>query len=275
MAEVILFLIPPFVVCCSMLALLGYLGIHVLEREIIFIDIALAQIAAVGATFAHLYLGSEENSIIAYICAFVFTAIASVFFAQINRRITQISNEAIIGVSYAIAAAAALFILALAAGGDVHVEQMITGSILWAQWSDILPFIVIFAFVGLLHFLFREKFKRLSIEFRDFKKQNRNAIIWDFLFYMSMGLIITASVRIAGVLIIFSFLIIPATFSALFSNSWKNRLIIAWVMGLISIMTGLSFSYIFDFSCGPSVVSFLGLFLIIGALLKNTLKTPV
>ena len=208
MWEVIQFLILPFVACATILSLLGYLGIHVLKREIIFIDIALAQIAAVGATFAHIYLGTEENSILAYLCAFGFTVLASIFFAQMDKRITQISTEAVIGVSYAIAAAAALFILAMAAGGDVHMEHMLTGSILWAKWQDILSIAVLFGFVGLLHFIFRKHFIRISEDYREAIGRGEKAVWWDFLFYVSMGIVITFSVKIAGVLVIFSFLIL-------------------------------------------------------------------
>jgi len=269
MWEVIQFLILPFVACATILSLLGYLGIHVLKREIIFIDIALAQIAAVGATFAHIYLGTEENSILAYLCAFGFTVLASIFFAQIDKRITQISNEAIIGVSYAIAAAAALFILAMAAGGDVHMEHMLTGSILWAKWQDILAIAVLFGFVGLLHFVFRRHFIRISEDYREAIGRGEKAVWWDFLFYVSMGIVITFSVKIAGVLVIFSFLIIPSTFSAMFAETWRKRLFIAWGVGIVAVIFGLAFSYLFDFSCGPSVVTFLGLALIIAALIKK------
>ena len=266
MWEVIGFLIPPLVACATILSLLGYLGIHVLKREIIFIDIALAQIAAVGATFAHIYFYAEEQSLLALMCAFGFTVLASIFFSQVDKRVTQISHEAVIGVTYAIAAASALFILALHAGGDVHMEHMLTGSILWAQWPDIGRIALLFGLVGLFHILFRKRFIRLSEAPGTGKKR---AAWWDFLFYVSMGAVITFSVKIAGVLVIFSFLIIPATFSALFAQSWGKRLLIAWGMGMAAVICGLAFSYLLDFSCGPSVVSFLGLMLIVGALVNK------
>ena len=269
MLEVILFLLPPFVACVTVLGLLGYLGMHVLKREIIFIDIALAQIAAVGATFAHVYLGRGENSFWAYLCAFAFTLLASLFFSQIDKRITQISHEAIIGVTYAIAAAAAIFILALSAGGDVHVEHMLTGSILWAQWSDIGIITGLFGCVGLFHFIFRRHFIRFSENYGSGAVSDGKAVWWDFMFYVSMGLVITFSVKIAGVLVIFSFLIIPATFSAMFAESWGKRLVIAWGVGIFAVIVGLALSYPLDFSCGPSVITVLGLALIIAALFQG------
>jgi len=273
MIEVIQFLLPPFVACIAMVSIFGYLGIHVLKREIIFIDIALAQFAAVGATFAHVFLHSEENSLLAYLCAFGFTVLASLFFSQIDKKITQISHEAIIGVSYAIAAAGALFILATAAGGDVHMEHMLTGSILWAKWADILLCSGVFAIVGLFHYIFREKFKKLSEENHGNGLKSKQSFWWDFLFYVTMGVVITIAVKIAGVLVIFSFLIIPATFAAQFTTNWNKRLMIGWAVGITATIAGLIFSYTLDFSCGPSVITFLGLALIVSAIIRRCKKT--
>lgn len=268
MWEIVLFLTPPFTACATILALLSYLGMHVLRREIIFIDIALAQIAAVGATVAHIYLGAAEHSLLSYLCAFGFTVLASLFFSQIDRRITRISHEAIIGVTYAISAAAALFVLALAAGGDVHMEHMLTGSILWAQWPDIAAIAVLFGCVGLFHVIFRRQFIRLSEEYGAGAVRGRKDMWWDFLFYVSMGAVITFSVKIAGVLVIFSFLIIPAMVSAMFAVSWRKRLVIAWCVGIGAVILGLVLSYSLDFSCGPAVVTMLGVALIVAALIR-------
>ena len=268
MLEITVFLLPPFIACVTILGLMGYLGIHVLKREIIFIDIALAQIAAVGAAFAHVFLGAEENSTSAYLCAFGFNVIASLFFAQIDRRITQISHEAIIGVTYAIAAASGLFFLALAAGGDVHMEDMLTGSILWAKWADIAAIGGLFGLVGLLHLVFRKRFISLSEKYGSSQVKERGDVWWDFLFYVSMSMAITFSVKIAGVLVIFSFLIIPATFSAMFADSWRMRLLIAWGSGVCAVVAGLLVSYFLDFSSGPAVVTVLGIILAAAALIR-------
>ncbi|MBN2415932.1 metal ABC transporter permease [bacterium] len=275
MTDILIFLVPPFLACAVILILLGYLGIHVIKREIIFIDIALAQIAAVGATAAHLFLGVENGTGVAYGVSFAFTVVAALFFAQIDKRITRISHEAIIGVTYAIAAAMALFILAMAAGGDIHMEHMLTGSILWATWADILLCSGLFAAVGLFHLLFRRRFIDISDNYqRIHEHATGKTALWDFLFYVSLGLVITFSVKIAGVLVIFSFLIIPSVFSALFADSWKTRILIAWGMGLAAVICGLLFSYYCDFSTGPSVIMFLGLFLLIAALAGGRKQIP-
>lgn len=268
MVEAIGFLVAPFVACTLMVLLFGYLGLHVLKREIIFIDIALAQIAAVGAAVAHVLFHTEEHSLYSLAASFLFTIGAAYFYTQVGKRIKQIPQEAVIGVSYAIAAAASLFILATAAGGDVHLEHMLTGSILWADWTEILEKAIVFGLIGLFHFIFRKRFIQVS-EAVSSGDQTEKSSLWDFLFYASMGLVITLSIHIAGVLVIFSFLIIPATLSAFFSSNWTTRLYIAWIFGIVSIVLGLAFSYYFDFSSGPSVVMFLGLFLVFTAMLPR------
>ncbi|MBN2104027.1 metal ABC transporter permease [bacterium] len=268
MGEIFIFLFPPFVACLLMVLMFGYLGIHVLKREIIFIDIALAQIAAVGSTLAFVIWRVEEDHVLAYLTAFGFTVLASLFYAQAGKRIKQIPHEAIIGVSYAVAAAAALFMMALAAGGDVHLEHMLTGSILWAKWSDILVCAVAFVWIGLIHCIFYWRFIRLS-ESMERSDYHEKSPWWDFLFYVTMGVVITISIRIAGVLVVFSLLIIPATFSALFATGWGDRLRIAYALGISATLAGLIFSYTLDFSCGPSVVTFLGIGLIIGVVIRK------
>ncbi len=269
MVEAIIFLYPSFIACIAVLAILGYLGIHVLEREIIFIDIALAQIAATGSTLAFILFRQhfpEGHDFLSRLFAIGFTLIAAAFFSYVTKRVHQISQETVIGVSYAIAAAATLFLLAVAAGGDVHMEEMFAGSILWAQWPAIIICIVVYSGVGIFHYIFRKQFVKLSTDYENAVKGGMNVVWWDFLFYASMGIVITYAVEIAGVLLTFAFLIIPATFSALFSRSWRMRITLAWILGVLVSLAGLAFSYRFDFSCGPSMVSIMGLVLIIAAL---------
>ncbi len=274
MWEAVQFLFPSFIACLTILGILGYLGIHVLEREIIFIDIALAQIAATGSTLAFILFRqqlTEENTYILRLFAICFTLIAAAFFSYVSKRVSQISQETVIGVSYAIAAAATLFLLATAAGSDVHMEEMLTGSILWAGWPDIIHCAVVFAAAGIFQYIFRKKFIGISSDYEGAEKCGLNVMWWDFLFYASMGIVITYTVEIAGVLLTFAFLIIPGAFSALFAQSWKKRLLIAWTLGVLTSVAGLAFSYRFDFSCGPSMVSIMGLVLIAAALVKKVI----
>jgi len=273
MHEIFHFISVPFLISLSMIGILSYFGIHVLEREIIFIDIALAQMATVGSALAFFIWHVEENNWIAYLLALGFTIIASYFYAVTRKRIKQIPQEAIIGVTYAIAAAGALFMLGLASGGDIHMEEMLTGHILWAGWHDLFICVLIYSIIGLFHWIFRKRFKEISQNYHNQSGKSTRTEFWDFLFYVSLGFVITYSVRLGGVLVVFTFLIIPSTFSALFFTKWSSRLVLAWLMGIIAILGGLIASFAGDFSFGPSIAAFLGLELLVAAFIVK--RQPV
>lgn len=256
----------PLLACLAMTGILSYLGIHVLKREVIFIDIALAQAAAVGAIVAHLAFEVHGDSVLAYASAFAFVLLMAAFYSVVRGKVVQIPLEAIIGVSYAIAAAAALFLLGVAPGGHVHVHEMLAGSILWTTWSDILLCVLVFAGVGLCFYLLRRPFERISEDYDGALRAGMKVILWDLLFYALLGVVITLAVRIAGVVVVFAFLIIPATTSALFSANVKKRLVIAWASGATASLAGILFAYELDFSVGPAVALFLGLALVAAAI---------
>jgi len=253
----------PFLICLEMIAILGYLGIHVLKREIIFIDIAMAQIAAVGALGAELAFEAHGHSVLGHACAFGATVVAAAFYSIIRRRVVQIPLEAVIGVSYAIAAAGALFLLGIAPGGDFHVQQMLAGSILWATWTDVIWAAALFALVGGCFYVFRRPFTSISEDYEGAAREGVNTLGWDFLFYVLLGVVVTLAVRIAGVVVVFSFLIIPATLSALLASGWRARLVAAWITGAIASTLGLLFAERLDFSVGPAVALFLGVALVL------------
>jgi zinc/manganese transport system permease protein len=258
----------PFLACLVMLGLLSYVGIHVLKREVIFIDIALAQIAAVGAISAHVVFHIHGHSIAAHGLAFGSTLVAAAFFAIVRRRIKQIPLEAVIGVAYAVSAAAALFIVGVSPGGHVHIHEMLAGSILWATWSDVLWSAGVLAAVGLCFYLFRGPFRTISEGYEEALARGYATLGWDFLFYALIGVVITTAVRIAGVVVVFAFLIIPATLSVLFATGWSARLGVGWAAGAISAALGLLFANRYDFSVGPAIALFLGLALIVAGLFR-------
>ncbi|MBA7591651.1 hypothetical protein ES708_33811 [subsurface metagenome] len=271
MWEITLFLFPSFVACVVLLAILGYLGLHVLEREIIFIDITLAQIAALGSVLAVIlaHQNHDDPGLVTRLFSIGCTIAAAAFFSFIAKNVKQISHETLIGVTYAIAAAAMLFVLSLSTGSDIHLEEMLTGSILWLQWSEILSGVVVFSIIGLFHYIFRKQFIEISQDYHGSLKKGNNTIVWDFLFYASMGIVITYTVEMAGVLLTFAFLIIPATFSTLFSKHWGKRMAIAGILGMTVSIAGLLFSYRFDFSCGPTIVAIMGLTLVGAVFVKK------
>ena len=258
----------PFLVCITMVAILGYMGIHVLQREVIFIDIALAQIAAVGAIVAHIGFKMHGDSLLSYLCAFGFTLTAAIFYSFVRRKVKQIPLEAVIGVSYAIAAAAAIFLVGIAPGGHIHVQQMLSGSILWATWKDFWICCFVFSVVGCCFYIFRRPFKEISDSYEGALSKGIKVAWWDTFFYALFGIVITLAVRIGGVVVIFALLIIPATVSALFSARFEKRLIIGWATGIGATIAGFSFANYFDFSIGSVISFFLGVVLVLAGVFQ-------
>ena len=271
MVDMVEILFLPLLACVSMTAILGYLGIHVLKREVVFIDIALAQIAALAAISAHLVLGAGQNSILSHVSALIATFLAAAFFAYSRHAVIEIPLEAVIGVTYAIAAAATLFVAGVATGGHVHVQELLAGSILWATWRQILSSFITFALVGLCLLLLRDPFNKISEDYENARGEGVRVARWDFVFYALFGVVITLSVRMAGVVVVFAFLIIPATASALFSTRELPRLMMAWSIGVAGSAMGLLFAYKWDYSVGPAVALFLGLVLTLAAVSRSCL----
>jgi zinc/manganese transport system permease protein len=272
MVQLVQILGLPFFACVIIGMILGYLGVHVLKREVIFVDIALAQIAAVGSIAAHLAFEVHGDSLVGYVCSLACVLLAAAFYALVRRRVIQISLEAVIGISYAIAAAGALFLVGIAPGGHLHVQTMLSGSLLWASWADIITGLVLFSLVGFAFFIFREPFKQISDNYEKAVAEGMNVVWWDFLFYALLGVVITLAVRIAGVVAVFAFLIIPATISAQLRPNWPGRMVITWLASVTASMGGLLFAYYLDFSLGPCVVVFLGGLLIIASLASRYLQ---
>ena len=268
MSELVEMLGLPLLACIMMGGMLGYAGIHVLKREVIFIDIALAQIAAVGSLIAHLAFDAEEGALLAYAFSITCVLFVALFYALVRRRVVQISIEAVIGISYAIAAAGALFLIALAPG-HAHVEGMLAGSLLWVEWPHIISIFVVFSVAGFCFYIFRKPLLSISENYQDAIAKGVKVVWWDFLFYALVGVVITVTVRVAGVVVVFAFLIIPATISALFSSRLVTRMLIAWTAAITASIAGLLFAHCLDFSLGPPIALFMGCVLVAAALLRK------
>lgn len=268
MPQLVYILGLPFLMCLIMGAILGYFGIHVLKREVIFIDIAVAQVAAVGSIAAHLAFDAEEDHFISYLFSLCCVLLIAAFYAATRRKIVQISIETVIGISYAIMAAGAMFLIGIAPG-HAHAEEMLAGKLLWVTWQHIILCLVVFTTVASCLCIFRKSLSGISENYEDAITQGRNVIWWDFLFYALLGVVITVGVRVTGVVTVFSFLIIPATISALFAAQWHLRMLIALVAIVIASLGGLLFAYYFDFSIGPAIAFFLGGVLVMAALFSK------
>ncbi len=270
MPQLIQILGLPFLACIVMGAMLSYLGIHVLKREVIFIDIAVAQVAAVGSIAAHLAFDVEDDTLLAYAFSLACVLLMGAFYAVVRAKIVQISIEAVIGISYAIAAAA-LFLIGKA-HGHAHAQEMLAGNLLWVTWRHIILSLIVFCAVGLCLFAFRKPLSDISENYHQAHEHSLRTVSWGFLFYSLLGVVITLAVRVTGVVVVFALLIIPATTSAIFTARLVVRMIIALATVAAATVFGLLFSYYFDFSVGPAVAMFLGILLVVGVFLGKSAK---
>jgi zinc/manganese transport system permease protein len=256
----------PFAACAILVGIHAYLGMHVIQRKVIFVDLALAQIAALGATFSFL-LGLSPHGNAGYTFSLAFAIAGAAIFALTRMRHERIPQEAIIGIVYAVALASAILVADRAPEGAEHIKETMVGSILWVRWPTVLKTAAIYTLIGALHVILRKRFLQISFNPGQAYAEGRWVRLWDFVFYVSFAFVITSSVAIAGVLLVFSFLVIPAVIATLFATRIRTRLAIGWSTGIAACLIGLVGSYRFDLPSGPSVVASLGAALVLAALL--------
>lgn len=257
-------LLAPFVACLILTGIHTYLGLHVVSRGVIFVDLALAQIAALGATFAFL-LGYAAHGRVSYLYSLLFAFVGAAIFSISKLRDKRVPQEAFIGIAFAVASAATILIADRAPEGSEFVQAMLTGTLLWVTWPTIAKTALIYALIGLIHWVYRKRFLMMSLDPQGAADAGFSVRWWDFLFYMSFGFVITSSVAIAGVLLVFSFLVIPSVIAMLFATRTRVRLAIGWCVGTVVSMVGLGLSYAYDFPSGPAVVVTFGLTLVAAA----------
>lgn len=269
------FMLAPFVACFLLIFIMVYFGIHVIKREIIFIDIALAQIAAFGGAVSlvihelfHDHPGSGEEHVSESFLAYLFCTLAAGIFTVLKNKNIKIPLEAIIGIAYAVAATGVVIILDKGAGGDVHIHDMLAGAILWVTWPQIFRFLIVVIIIGGFHYIFRDKFVNLTKNYISGESTISNPKLWDFLFYFSFGIVIVEAVAIGGILTIFAFLIIPASISALLAKKWMSRILIGFSVGGIATISGLYLSWVMDVPSSPTIILFLGLCLLVSLLFR-------
>ncbi len=264
-------LLPAFVMTALMIVTHTYLGLHVLARGIIFVDLALAQIAALGASVAFL-LGKEAHGYEAQAYAFIATLVAALAFTGLHKIPGKTAREVTIGCTYVVATALSLVILSRTTQGMEELKSLFNGNILWVRWEDVAFAAIAYSMLVLLHGLQRKRFYALSFETNN---TERPSLLWEFLFFASFAVVITLAVNIAGILLVFAFLIIPGFSASLLVGSFGMRLILGWILGLIVSAIGLWLSFIADLPVGATVVSLLGTLPIVAVLLKYAVKNHV
>jgi len=265
MRESLLFLSAPIVASILLAGMLGYFGLHILSRGIIFIDIAIAQIAALG-TMIGLLLGIAEESVEIQFLSYFFTLLIIGSFAFLKTKELFIPPEAVIGIIYCIGLALAMLLAESIPGGANYITKTITGNILWVTWDKVLNSALLFAGIGLIQILLRKDLIRLSDQ-KNFNLRMKDKLI-NLLFYITFGIVVVKAVMIGGIFLVFTLLIAPSAAATMYFKSWKGRLIWTWIIGIIGTVAGILLSYSLNISNGPAIVCLLGFLVFALAFLK-------
>jgi len=255
--------LPPLVACLVIVAIHSYLGLHVIAREVIFVDLSLAQMAALGSAVAVL-AGSQPDSTSAFLYALGFTSLgAAVFALTRTEEKGRVPQEAFIGIVYVVASAAAILVADRTPRGGEAIKDILVGSLLWVSWPVIGRLAAVYLVIGVFHWALRRRFLTISFQPETALAHGWSIRWWDFLFYLSFGIVITFSVPIAGVLLVFSFLVVPAAIAFQFTRRYGPLAIVSWLAGAAASAAGLLVSFRYDLPTGPMVVVMFGLLLLV------------
>jgi zinc/manganese transport system permease protein len=270
MTDFITFMGAPIAACILLTLVYTYFGCHVLKREIIFIDLSLAQLAALGTTVAfvfHLELDSPGSLFF----SLLFIIAGAAFFSSTRSLNANIPQEAVIGIVYVVGASVTLLLASQMPHGAEHLKTLMNGSVLWINWVEVKQIFVVILLVGIIHRLVGKKILEQSLTYKNSFEGNSQTWISDFLFYTTLGLVIVFSVRTAGIFLIFTLLIIPAACGALFSQSLVKQFITGSTLGILVSITGLSLSFHLDQPTGATLVCTFGVAFFV-SLLGNRIK---
>jgi zinc/manganese transport system permease protein len=270
--DTLTFLLPPLAASLILAGIHAYLGLHVVERGVIFVDLSLAQIAAFGSAVAILVpaIGGDPHSAGGYWMSLAFTLVGAVVFSTVRGAKARIPQEAIIGICYAVASAATVVAMSKATSETEHLKDMLVGNILAVSWDEVGKTAVLYGAIGLFHYVFRKRFLAISFNHGADGPSTR---WWDFLFYASFGFVVTSSVSIAGVLLVFSYLIVPSVGAMLYADTIGKRLAVGWAMGTVVSGLGVYLSLLLDLPTGATIVCTFGAVLAVMAVLRPLLRT--
>ncbi len=257
----------PLLACLLLPGLLVYCGMHIVKREIIFVDLALAQVAALGACVAIL-MGHEPGEWQGYAWSLGFTLVGAAIFTLTRAHDHRVPQEALIGITYVVAAAFGILLLSRNPEGNEELRRTLVGDILVVQGGQVMKTFALYAVIGAVHFVFRKKFMLISFEPERAEREGVPVRAWDFLFYALFGLIVTSFVQIGGVLLIFTYLIVPACCANFLCDRMGPRLATGWLVATLGSIGGIVASYQLDLPTGAAVVCSLGVLLVLSGILS-------
>jgi zinc/manganese transport system permease protein len=274
---VLQFLAAPFVASLILTGIHAYLGVHVVERGVIFVDLSLAQIAALGATIAVLLpvSGGDPHHPAVYWVSLAFTFVGAAVFSSIRSRGGRIPQEAVIGIAYAVASAASIVAMSKSTSQAEHLKDMLVGNILAVSWPEVYKTAALYAAVGLFHYIFRRRFLMISLS--PDRAEAEGILVWvlGFFFFGFFGFVVTSSVGIAGVLLVFCYLIVPSVGAMLYADSVGARLTIGWTMGTVVSALGVYLSLMLDLPTGATIVCTFGIVLTAMAIIRPLIRRSV
>lgn len=248
--------------------LLVYLGLHIVQRGVIFVDLALAQTAAFGTCIALLF-GYDVHDWQSYALSLGFTFVGAVVLTFTRSRNQRVPQEALIGIVYVVAAAAAILALSKGAGGSEELQRSLVGELLLVPATDVMKTFAIFLVIGVAHFLFRKQFLAISADPERAEAGGLKVRWWDFLFYMLFGLVVTSFVHIGGVLLVFSYLVVPAVCATYLIKSFTARFVVGWAIATLSSMVSLLLAVRLNLPIGAAIVCVLGVALVLAAIIAG------
>ncbi len=262
-------MLTPLAAGLVIVAINAYFGLHVIGRGVIFVDLAFAQIAALGTTLG-LLLGMPHGGLGSLGMGIGATLSGALLFSFSRLRGSLVPQEAIIGITYVVASAAVILLSSFSADGAEHITETLTGTLIWVGWPEVIRMAVIYAVLGIIHYIFRKPLLATSFDSDRVERQRG----WDFVFYVTFGLAIAFSVPIAGVLVVFSTLVIPAAVALLLTDRFMKALLIAWVTGALALVAGIGASFAWDVTTGPLIVVTFGAALVVGLVLRAVIGKP-
>ncbi|HEY6166527.1 MAG TPA: iron chelate uptake ABC transporter family permease subunit [Verrucomicrobiae bacterium] len=259
----------PLIACLLLPIMLVYFGLHIVRREVIFVDLALAQVAALGTALC-LMLGHDAHEFHTYVYSVGFTVVGAAIFAMTrNTPKHRVPQEALIGIVYVVAAATGILLLSRSAEGNEELKKTLIGDVLLVSKGQVLKTFALYVVIGVVHWIFRRKFLALSFEPERAEREGLAVRWWDFLFYSLFGLVVTSFLQIGGVLLVFSYLIVPAVCANFLAQRLGSLLLVGWLVATVASVVGLFASYEADLPTGAAIVCSLGATLIIVGLIAR------
>jgi len=261
----------PVVAALVLVGMHGYLGTHVVRRSVIFVDIALAQMAAFGVAISMLF-GAEVGTAAAFWVGLGSTFLGAILLSLTRSKVRKVPQEAYIGIVYVVFSAGMILVLSQVAHGGEEIHNLLVGSILWVSWGTVLKTAIVYGALAVLLYWWHKPFQRISIDSEATHQEGLSLQLWDFLFYMVLGTVVTISVQIAGVLMVFTILVVPSVMAMRIIKSARYQMIYLLLVGIIAVVCGSAVSYVYDLPTGATIVCAFGCLLVLQILVERCLQ---